>query len=120
MSSLQVTDEALLNTKWNYYELRNTSLLQAREDKELERYSKYENGKGVGVLLGDSFTENQAIWLQYSFNELYKWRANNAKENNEMRIERWRDKLSSIKPDVLVICVSASDSFFHLKNLYKD
>lgn len=120
MSSLQVTDETLLNTKWNYYELRNTSLLQAREDKELERYSKYENGKGVGVLLGDSFTENQAIWLQYSFNELYKWRANNAKENNEMRIERWRDKLSTIKPDVLVICVSASDSFFHLKNLYKD
>lgn len=120
MSSLQVTDETLLNTKWNYYELRNSSLLQAREDKERERYSKYENGKGVGVLLGDSFTENQAIWLQYSFNELYKWRANNAKENNEMRIERWRDKLSTIKPDVLVICVSASDSFFHLKNLYKD
>ena len=80
----------------------------------------YQPGKGSAILLGDSFTENQVVWLQFAFKHLLKIRANNTLEGNEMRFERWAERIKQMRPDALIICVSASDSFFHLKNLYKD
>lgn len=115
-----IKDTSVLDVEWPYYKLHDTSILKVEENDLKERLSMYQNANGKCILLGDSFTENQALWLQYSFGELHKWRCNNGHESNEMRFERWADRIQQEKPDVLVICVSASDSFWHLNNLYKD
>ncbi len=117
---LGLTDEKLLNTPYAYYELKNRESLSVTENHLLERVSTYSPAKGSAVLIGDSFTENQVVWLQFAFRNLIRFRANNSYENNEMCFERWSDRIKQISPDALIICVSASDSFTHLKNLYKD
>ena len=117
---LGLNDESLLDYTYNMYELKDSASLSFSENKFLERFSTYTYGHGTAVLLGDSFTENQAFWLQFLFKNLLKIRANNSYENNEMRFERWEKQITEMHPDALIICVSASDSFFHLKNLYKD
>lgn len=117
---LDLHNEQILDKPYTIYELKNPSDLSFTENNLLERTSTYTHGYGSAVLLGDSYTENQAFWLQFSFKHLLKIRANNMYENNEMRLNRWSDQIKKIHPDVLIICVSASDSFFHLKNLYRD
>ncbi|MBR4311100.1 MAG: hypothetical protein IKT79_08725, partial [Akkermansia sp.] len=119
-SVMGIKDTSILDIEYPYYKLPDTSVLKVEENDLGERLSMYQNARGKCILLGDSFTENQALWLQYSFGELHKWRCNNGHESNEMRFERWADRIQQEKPDVLVICVSASDSFWHLNNLYKD
>ncbi|MBR1982168.1 MAG: hypothetical protein IKA23_05385 [Akkermansia sp.] len=116
-----IKDTSVLDVEYPYYILPDTSVLKVDENDLRERHSVYQIARGGKcILLGDSFTENQALWLQYSFRELHKWRCNNGLENNEMRFERWTSRIREEKPDVLVFCVSASDCFWHLNNLYKD
>lgn len=117
---LGIKDEAILDEAWSYYTLKNDDRPVVSENEIRERKSLYRGAQGKAILLGDSFTENQALWLQYSFGEMHKWRCNNSLENNEMRFERWEERIRTEKPDALIICVSASDSFFHFNNLYKN
>ena len=106
------------NDNYKYKYFIPSEYVTSEKNEKLERVSLNPKGKLKAVVLGDSFTENQYIWFQESFTKTMNIRCNNGLNNNDMIFSRWESRIDSEKPDVLILCLSQSDSLIHLSKLF--
>lgn len=107
-----------LDYNYKYYDEYEGGEPEAIDLPDMQRITKHPNGKRRAVLLGDSYTYNQQIWLAYSFAEMLKIRFNNGKEHDALRISRFERTILDFKPDILIIMTNSSDHISFLQQLY--
>lgn len=107
-----------LDYNYKYYDEYEGGEPEAVDLPDMQRITKNANGKRRAVLIGDSYTYNQQIWLAYSFAEMLKIRFNNGKEHDALKMSRFERQIMDFKPDALIITTNSSQHIQFLQQLY--
>lgn len=116
--NLHLEGEATLDTQYNHYECNTTEATCTKGEEPMEFHFNYTPAKYTAMLLGDSYSSYQQLWFRYSFNSLWRVRANNGVNGSVMKMQRWESKLRTNPPDVLIICICSGRLYLHIPALY--
>lgn len=104
---------------YNHYEPDTAPAAVAEQGAEhREILTRCPAGHYRAVLLGDSNTQYYRRWLQHSFREMRRFRANNGVEQEKFRMGRWEERIADFAPDVLIITISGSSLFSAIPQMY--
>ena len=109
-----------LKVPYRYYRHKNEDKLHVEKNEHLCNknfyYNEAPNPQKV-MIIGNSFTENFGRFSPYAFPVVYNRRTNNREENN-LKLSRWKKEILKNKVDIVAIVISSeySDHLADLKN----
>lgn len=114
-------DESILDTAYSYFRHWDRKRLKTNENRKtgIKKYY-YPDGYGKRVLfIGDSFTENLAVFFPYTFKHTEKLRINAGNRKTRLDMKYLEKDISDFNPDIMVIVLKAPH-LWYLKGIFKD
>lgn len=115
---LKLNNDSVLDVEYQYYDDENSNIVHIHDTDDMQRLTHSSSGVRKAILLGDSYTYQQSIWLRNEFKELLKIRFNNGKEGSQLKLSRWEKQIEAFRPDVLILCINAGAVPNHFLNMY--
>ncbi len=116
--NLDLDDKSVLDTEYNHYECATPGATCTAGAEPMEFHFTFDKGKYSAMLLGDSYSSYQQLWFRYSFQNMWRVRANNGVNGGTMNMKRWESALTQSPPDILILCICSGRLGMHLSALY--